>query len=58
MAFIILLGIHLVLILFVVDYATEEGYIIYASTQKIAVYSFFACFIIQGYGAWKKEKYE
>jgi hypothetical protein len=56
--FLIIMGIHLVLIFFVVDYTTEEGYIIYASTQKIMVYSFFVCFLIQSYGAWMLEKSE
>ncbi|MFX1444962.1 MAG: hypothetical protein ACFFHV_16240 [Promethearchaeota archaeon] len=55
-AFLIFMGIHLVLIFFVVDYTTEESYVIYASTQKIMVYSFFVCFLIQSYGAWKLEK--
>lgn len=54
--FVIFMGIHLVLIFFVVDYSTEEGYIIYATTQKIMVYSFFFCFMFQAYGAWKFEK--
>jgi len=37
---------------------TLEGLIIQASMQKISQYSFLICFLIQGYGAWKLQKYK
>ena len=37
---------------------TLDGLIIQASMQKISQYSFLICFLIQGYGAWKLQKYK
>jgi len=37
---------------------TLDGLIIQASMQKISQYSFLLCFLIQGYGAWKLQKYD
>jgi hypothetical protein len=37
---------------------TLEGLIIQASMQKVSQYSFLICFLIQGYGAWKLQKYK
>ena len=37
---------------------TLDGLIIQASMQKISQYSFLSCFLIQGYGAWKLQKYK
>jgi hypothetical protein len=36
---------------------TLDGLIIQASMQKLSQYSFLICFLIQGYGAWKLQKY-
>ena len=36
---------------------TLDGLIIQASMQKVSQYSFLICFLIQGYGAWKLQKY-
>ncbi|MFX0048256.1 MAG: hypothetical protein ACFE8G_08800 [Candidatus Hermodarchaeota archaeon] len=37
---------------------TLDGLIIQASMQKVSQYSFLLCFLIQGYGAWKLQKYK
>jgi hypothetical protein len=37
---------------------TLDGLIIQASMQKVSQYSFLICFLIQGYGAWKLQKYK
>jgi len=34
-----------------------EGLLLQASMQKFSQYSFLLCFLIQGYGAWKLQKY-
>ena len=36
---------------------TMDGLILQASMQKISQYSFLLCFLIQGYGTWKLQKY-
>lgn len=36
---------------------TVDGLVIQASMQKISQYSFLLCFLIQGYGAWRLQKY-
>ncbi|MHA2288515.1 MAG: hypothetical protein ACXABG_06995 [Promethearchaeota archaeon] len=36
---------------------TLDGLILQASMQKVSQYSFLLCFLIQGYGAWKLQKY-
>ena len=36
---------------------TSDWLIIQASMQKISQYSFLLCFLIQGYGAWRLQKY-
>jgi len=35
-----------------------EGLVLQASMQKFSQYSFLLCFLIQGYGAWKLQKYK
>ena len=37
---------------------TLDGLLIQASMQKVSQYSFLICFLIQGYGAWKLQKYK
>ncbi|MFX1447957.1 MAG: hypothetical protein ACFFCG_07450 [Promethearchaeota archaeon] len=37
---------------------TLDGLIIQASMQKVSQYSFLLCFLIQGFGAWKLQKYK
>jgi hypothetical protein len=37
---------------------TLDGLIIQASMQKLSQYSFLVCFLIQGFGAWKLQKYK
>jgi len=37
---------------------TLEGLIIQASMQKISQYALLLCFLVQGYGAWKLQKYK
>jgi len=38
------------------EFTTPEGLVIQVTMQKIVQYSFLTCFLVQGYGAWKRSQ--
>ncbi|MBY8987300.1 MAG: hypothetical protein KGD61_02510 [Candidatus Lokiarchaeota archaeon] len=50
-------AIYTIILISIPKAITLDGLILQASMQKFSQYSFLLCFLIQGYGAWKLQKY-
>ena len=57
-ALLIIAVIYTIVLISIPKSITVDGLIIQASMQKFSQYSFLLCFLIQGYGAWKLQKYK
>lgn len=57
-ALLIIAVIYTIVLISIPKSITLDGLIIQASMQKVSQYSFLLCFLIQGYGAWKLQKYK
>jgi len=57
-ALLIIAVIYTIILVSIPKSITLDGLIIQASMQKVSQYSFLLCFLIQGYGAWKLQKYK
>ncbi|MFW9949594.1 MAG: hypothetical protein ACFFKA_05660 [Candidatus Thorarchaeota archaeon] len=57
-ALLIIAVIYTIVLVSIPKSITLDGLIIQASMQKVSQYSFLLCFLIQGYGAWKLQKYK
>ncbi len=57
-ALLIIAVIYTIVLVSIPKAITLDGLILQASMQKFSQYSFLLCFLIQGYGAWKLQKYK
>lgn len=56
-ALLVIAVIYTIVLISIPKSITVDGLIIQASMQKISQYSFLLCFLVQGYGAWRLQKY-
>ncbi|NVM18255.1 MAG: hypothetical protein HWN80_11115 [Candidatus Lokiarchaeota archaeon] len=57
-ALLVIAVIYTIVLISIPKAITLDGLILQASMQKFSQYSFLLCFLIQGYGAWKLQKYK